>query len=67
MSLTPSCKLAEDFAMICAVFFTKSSPRFRSTLTINQAFSVAHIESPRIGGPSLWRTIIPDASVSVLP
>ena len=34
MSLTLSCKLAEVFAMICAVFVTKSRPRFRCTLAL---------------------------------
>jgi len=29
MPLTLSCKLVEVLAMICAIFFTKSSPRFR--------------------------------------
>jgi len=36
----------------------KSSPRFRYTLASNQAFAVAQIESPRYGGPLLWRTTI---------
>ena len=37
--------------MICAVVFTKSCPRFRCTLALNPALSVAPIESPRYGGP----------------
>ena len=49
-SLTLSCKLVEVFAMICGVCFaTKSSPRFRRTLALNPAFSVAPVESPRYG------------------
>jgi len=40
-------------------FIIKSSPRFRCTLAWNPAFSVAPpVESPRYGGPSLWRTTI---------
>jgi len=40
------------------VCVTKSSPSFCCTLALNPAFSVAPIESPRYGSPSLWRTII---------
>ena len=61
MSLTLSCKLVEIFAMICAVLLQnqnrKSSPRYRYTLALNPAFSVAPIESPRFGGRSLWRIL----------
>ena len=63
MSLALSCKLVEVFAMVCAVLLQnqnrKSSPRFRyrPTLALNPAFSVAPIESPRFGGPWLWRIL----------
>jgi len=61
--LTVSCKLVEIFAMICAVFFIKSSPRFHCILAINPAVSVARIESLLYSGaslwcPSLWQTTI---------
>jgi len=50
--------MVEAFLNHLCRFVTKSSSRFRRTLALNPAFSVAPIESPRFGGPSLWWTTI---------
>ena len=48
-------------------YVTKSSPRFRCTLALNPAFSVAPSNlSPSYVGPSLWRTTIQTRPVVIL-
>ena len=51
------CKQVSHYSDFCC-FVTKSSRRFRCTVTLNPAFSVAPIESPRHCGPSPWRTTV---------
>jgi len=58
MSLTLRCKLVEVFAMICAVFCYKIEPNIALYFSVkSRFFSRPLIESPRYGGPSLWRLV----------
>ena len=47
---------SNSFCSDLCCLVAKSSPRFRCTSALNPAISIAPIESPRYGGPSLWRT-----------
>jgi len=51
MSLHLAVNWLKSLQWFVLFFFTKSSPRFRCTLALNLALSVAAIESPRYGGP----------------
>jgi len=62
MSLTLSCKLAEDSAMICAALLHEIKPRIRCTSALDPTFSVAPIEPPRHGCPSPCPPTAVDAS-----
>jgi len=55
MSLTLSYKLVVSFCSDLCCFITKSSPRFRCSLVLNPAFSVASIESRCCGGLQSYR------------
>ena len=61
MPLTLSCKLVEVFAMICVGLLQNQA---QDSVALNPAFAVTPIESPRYGGPSLWRTAIRDRRTS---